>query len=276
MSRVRAVSFVFAFAALFLFAGCKAKVGDKCTSGQASCADPAGALICGSDSKLATMPCRGPKGCAATSQSLLCDNSFARENDTCNEPDDFACSIDKKSALTCKGGKFVVGETCKGTHGCEVKGDKITCDNDVADVNDPCMATGPDYACTPGGSPTLLICTDHKMIPLNSCRGTKGCRIIELPQEKKIEFFCDDSVAQANDACDEENEHACSMDKKAIFICTAHKFVAFKGCPGPTGCSFDEKGEKFTCDTTSSTGKPVNVTKPAAPAVPQKPAKKGK
>ena len=37
---------------------------------------------------------------------------------------------------------------------------------------------------------------DNKMTDLNSCRGPKACRVFELPQEKKVDFVCDDSVAQ--------------------------------------------------------------------------------
>src|SRR5262249_15342625 len=112
-----------------------------------------------------------------------------------------------------------------------------------------------------------------KMTPLNSCRGPHGCRVLELPEEKKIEFVCDDALAQEGDPCDEESEHACSMDHKALYICRSAKFVSYKACPDTQGCNFDEKGEKFSCDTASNAGRLVDVKKPVSPAIPHKPGK---
>jgi hypothetical protein len=251
--------------------GCNEKVGGKCVPGQAVCADNTSALTCGADSKFASMACRGPKGCLKKGGIIACDNSVAQLNDGCNEENDVACSTDKKTALECHGGKFVVGETCKGTKGCEIKEEKITCDNDVADVDDPCHFIG-DYACT-SDKTYVLKCVDHKMTKLNSCRGTKACRVFELPQEHKIEFVCDDSVAQLNDPCDEEGEFACAVDRKAIYQCKSNVFTMLKACTGPKGCVFDDKGEKFECDATAGSGKPIDVKRPEAAPIPQKPGK---
>jgi hypothetical protein len=274
MPKHRFVAFLVASAAVLLLSlpGCKEKVGGKCLPGQAVCSDNALALTCGTDSKYAAMQCRGPKGCARNGGTILCDNSVAQLNDGCNEENDVACAVDKKAALECHGGKFVTGETCKGQRGCEIKADKINCDNDISDVDDPCHFDG-DYACTPD-KVYVLKCIGKKMTKLNSCRGTKGCRVFELPEEKKIEFVCDDSIAQLNDPCDEEGEHACSMDKKSIYICKGAVFTAFKPCGGPKGCTFDEKGEKFECDATTGPGKPVDVKQPTPPGIPQKPGAK--
>jgi hypothetical protein len=252
--------------------GCKpAKAGDKCVAGQMVCADGASALTCGNDGKFRAMTCRGPQGCKTTGGTIACDDTFAQDKDGCDEDGEVACSTDKKAALECKGGVFGVGETCKGPHGCEVTADKIRCDNDIADLNDPCHFDG-DYACSTDKI-FVLKCVDHKMQKLNSCRGTKGCRVIELPQEKKLEFACDDSIAQLDDPCDEDGEHACAMDKKSILVCKSQKFIQHKACAGARGCSFDEKAEKFECDTSATAGKTVDVTKPA-PAAQSHKAKK--
>ena len=61
MSRVRAS--ILAFAVMSVLVACKTKAGDKCAKGQVLCGDPAGALFCGADSKLATI---GPQGPATT------------------------------------------------------------------------------------------------------------------------------------------------------------------------------------------------------------------
>src|SRR5262249_45688677 len=116
-----------------------------------------------------------------------------------------------------------------------------------------------------------LKCVDHKMQKLNSCRGAKGCNVIELPAQHKIEFVCDDSVAQLDDPCDEDGEHACAMDKKSIYVCKSNKFTLLKPCGGAKGCSFDEKGEKFECDTAATAGKGVDVTKPEGSGIAHKP-----
>jgi hypothetical protein len=273
MVKLRLAGAFAAFAVLVVLSACNEKVGGKCVAGQAVCADKTSALTCGSDGKFAPMPCRGSHGCVKTGGTIQCDNSVAQDQDVCNEDNDVACSVDKKAALECHNGKFGVGETCKGIKGCEIKKDKIVCDNDISDPDDPCHFDN-DYACT-SDKLFVLKCIDHKMKKLNSCRGTKSCRIFELPEEKKVEFVCDDTVAQLNDPCDEEGEHACSMDKKSIFECKSAVFTMLKACNGPKGCSFDAKGEKFECDATTGTGKPVDVKKGAPPPIPQKPGKKG-
>jgi hypothetical protein len=278
-SRPRALALAALLTALAaLSVGCKKpKEGDTCTPGQALCSDTdkTAALSCGSDLKLFTMACRGPKGCAKVgSAGVACDDTVAQENDGCDEEGEAACRVDKKAALECKKNKFVVGETCKGARGCTNDGENVNCDNDISDIDDPCHFNG-DYACT-SDKTYALRCVDNKMKKLNSCRGAKGCRVVELPAEKKIEFICDDSLAQVDDACDEDGEHACSMDKKAIYVCKGAKFTMLKACEGPKGCSFDDKAEKFECDTTSGPGKPVDVKQATPPGVPQKPGGKKK
>jgi hypothetical protein len=233
-------------------AGCKPKVGDKCSgAGLPRCSDPATALTC-SNGLVTAMPCRGPKGCTSNASQVQCDNSLALAGDGCDAPGDVACGVDHKSALECQNGKFALAETCKGARACEVQGDKISCDNDVADLGDPCRIEA-DYACT-SDKLMALKCVSKKFQPLNTCRGKDGCRVLELPEEQKTEFVCDDSIAQENDACDTESEEACSMDKTEIFRCKSAHFAKDHPCPG--GCSFDAKGETFVC-----AGKPAAAKK---------------
>ncbi len=242
--RVLIASLIIAFA--FVMGGCKKKAGDKCSAGQAACSDGKTALFC-ANGTLATMSCRGATGCNANGENIDCDNSVASESDGCNTVGDVACTDDHKSALECTADfKFKIGETCKGPGGCAIKGESITCDNDTADLGDPCHFNG-DYACTSDKS-LVLRCDANKMTALNTCRGPKSCRIIELPQEKKVDFFCDDSVAQEGDACDTNGEEACSMDKKALYKCQSNKFAAFRQCTGPGGCSYMEQGDRYSCE----------------------------
>ena len=263
----RLQSVVLALSAVVLFAGCKPKLGDKCSgAGLPTCSDPTTALICESG-VVTAMQCRGPKACTSSASQVQCDNSLALAGDGCDAPGDVACGVDHKSALECQGGKFSIAETCKGARGCVVEGDKISCDNDVSDVGDPCRIEA-DYACT-SDKLTALKCVAKKFQSLNTCRGKDGCRVLELPEEQKTEFVCDDSLAQENDSCDTEGEEACSMDKTELFRCKSAHFAKDHPCPG--GCSFDEKGETFVCAASATTDAPaakaaVKAT-PAAKAV---------
>jgi hypothetical protein len=111
-------------------------------------------------------------------------------------------------------------------------------------VNDPCHFIG-DYACTTDKS-LVMKCVANKMTPLNTCRGPKQCKIIQLPKQDKVEFECDDSVAQEGDACDTNGEEACTMDKKGMFVCRGNKFGSLVPCPG--GCVYEEKTDHYTCN----------------------------
>jgi hypothetical protein len=226
--------------------GCKAKAGASCSAGQVACGEEKMGLFCGGDGTFHDMTCRGPAGCQQSGTVVNCDNAVASVGDGCNTPDDAACSMDYKAALLCKGGAFAVAETCHGPGACKVAGDTITCDNDVSETGDPCRTPG-DYACT-GDRSSVLRCDAGKMAVLNTCRGPKQCAIVNHAAENKVEFVCDDSVAQAGDPCDTNGEEACSMDKKSILVCGDNKFGAPKVCAGPTGCNYDEKFDRYSCD----------------------------
>ena len=228
-------------------AGCSPKVGGKCSGTGAVCTDRTSALFC-ADGTFTAVTCRGEKGCAQNGTVVDCDESIAAEQDGCNAPDAVACTKDHKEALRCTGHRFVVDETCKGPKGCSIdSAQKIVCDNDIADVNDPCHFIG-DYACTTDKS-LVMKCVGNKMVPLNTCRGPKKCRIIQIPNQDRVDFFCDDSVAQDGDACDTNGEEACTMDKKGMFVCRGNKFGSLRPCPG--GCVYEEKTDHYTCNEAS-------------------------
>jgi hypothetical protein len=236
----------FAFFAVVLSSACKGgpKAGDPCTTGKGACVDPKSMMAC-IGGVFAPIPCQGATGCVTTGDSSECDNSLASVGDACDEIGDYACSHDMKAALTCKANKFAVEGTCKGAGACTLKKDGLYCDNDVSDPGDPCHTVG-DFACTADRKLALKCGADHTRVPLNTCKGAKGCRAHELPDQNKVEFVCDDAVADANDPCDEDGEAACTMDRKAILKCASGKFAPLTTCPG--GCSFDATGDKFDCD----------------------------
>jgi hypothetical protein len=246
----------FAVAVAVMSTGCKPKVGAACSGSQEACIDPSTGLFC-LGGKMTAMSCNGAKGCQQQGAQVACDNPTAGENDGCDTPNDVACRTDLKAALQCNANKFSVVETCKGVGGCAIKSDKVTCDNDVSDLGDPCHFNG-DYACT---SDKLLVmkCVNNTFTALNSCRGPKSCRVFDEPEAHKLTFLCDDSVANVGDACDENTEEACTLDKKSLLVCTNYKFTMSKACPGASGCNYTVQGktETYTCDTGSSAAPPT-------------------
>jgi hypothetical protein len=258
----RLIFFLFAAA---LVTGCKGapKAGDACTSGQGVCVDAKSMMAC-IKGKFAPMPCQGASGCATKGTASDCDNSLASVGDACDEIGDYACSRDLKAALSCKDNRFAVEGTCKGAGACTLKKDGLYCDNDISDPGDPCHDVG-DFACTADKKLALKCGPDHTMAPLNTCKGAKGCRAHEIPEEKKLEFICDDAVADLNDPCDENGEQACTMDRKGLLRCAGNKFLPQATCIA--GCTFDPSGDKFVCDEGAAA---------AAPAPVKKVSKKGK
>lgn len=59
---------------------------------------------------------------------------------------------------------------------------------------------------------------------------------------------CDTSVASAGDSCmGEDDEYACSPDKKHALVCKGGKFEPYLECRGKGGCSMSGRG--VSCDT---------------------------
>jgi hypothetical protein len=232
--------------ALSLSAGCKPRVGGRCTAGRAYCIDDESALFCGPDGTYEAITCGGAKRCRRYSTLVTCDQSVAALGSACTRPG-FACATDMKSALSCQGGLFVLVETCAGPEACRVLGD-IRCDNDVASPGDPCRADG-DYACTPDHMISLR-CTNREMIAINSCRGPKQCSIVHS-KPWEADFECDMSIAAENDPCFFAGYEACTADKKTMLTCKGSWYSSPIACLGEKGCSVTMDGKAFRahCDT---------------------------
>jgi hypothetical protein len=243
---------LFVAASFVMIPGCgKPKAGAKCTAGQVICSDPKSALFCGSDGTFQAMTCMGSAGCQTAGQKVTCDQSIANTNDACAGPG-YACATDKKTALQCTGGKYVPAETCKGPGACKVAAGDISCDNDVADLNDPCRDKG-DYACTSDKS-NALQCDNNKMGLVNTCRGPKGCNVIH--KGKEVDIDCDMSIVQENDVCAIPNNEGCSLDKKTMLTCRGGKYTSPVACNGPNGCTVTANAKNFrvTCDQSGGGG----------------------
>jgi len=71
------------------------------------------------------------------------------------------------------------------------------------------------------------------------CRGPDGCQKLEGRAR------CDNALARTGDACDEEHDFACALDRKAALECQAGQFRIVDAYAGIQGCSL--KGDDITC-----------------------------
>lgn len=225
----------------------KPKLGGKCTAGQSACTDGKSGLFCGSDGTYKAMTCNGDKGCVANGPKAACDNDVAAVGDGCDTPMDGACAADHKSMMQCKNEAFVLVDTCKGPGACKIQGDMLVCDNDIADIADPCGNDG-NFACT-SDKLTALQCKGGKYGAIQTCRGPKSCAIVH-PKPKTTDIDCDFTIAAENDPCFFPNNEACTSDKKTMLTCTGGKYTTPVACPGPNGCNVTvtAKSSKVTCD----------------------------
>jgi hypothetical protein len=169
---------------LFILVQCNAlkqKVGDKCVNnGKFTCADGQNALLCQTGT-LVSMPCRGPKGCTGMGPASQCDDDFGMVGEVCmvdSTGENYACQTDMKAQLACVNGKWAVNSTCKGPGACKVVGLMVNCDDNFADVGDPCKSNASDanYSCTPDKK-DMVVCTNNKFVKAKECHGPKGCHI---------------------------------------------------------------------------------------------------
>jgi hypothetical protein len=151
--------------------------------------------------------------------------------------------VDDKKALACHDGKWEE-MICKGTDGCSKNGTlEKPCDQGVAEDKDVCNLAD-DYVCT-SDKKGMLQCTKNKWTLVQSCLGERACAI----DKKKV--TCDNSIANLGDTCREEDDYACTPDKKGALACRSGKFVQASLCKGPKGCRVTggkDQGYKVECD----------------------------
>ncbi len=158
-----------------------AKEGEVCNlSNNFVCtADKKAMLECQKNKWVTSQTCLGERGCSINEKKITCDNSIANLDDKCPAEDDgidYACTPDKKAALVCRKGKFVMASPCKGPKACRVAGDKssgfkVECDDSVANVGDPCEKEG-HYACAPDER-SIVRCKDKKFVQDDKCTKPK-------------------------------------------------------------------------------------------------------
>ncbi len=159
--------------------------------------------------------------------------------------------FDKKTALSCQGGKFV-SVSCAGPLGCTKFQEHANCDTSVANEGDLCMGDGEDeYACSPDRK-RAVVCKSGKYERYLECRGKGRCSVLGHT------ISCDTSVAAKGDPCKSQGTVACTEDQKMMLTCRDGKFDLYRYCRGMYGCFM--KGESPSCDETlSMEGDPCGI-----------------
>jgi len=143
-------------------------------------ADKKAMLQCAKTKWALAQTCLGERGCVMEKKKVTCDNSVANVGDGCREEDDYACAPDKKSAVVCRGGKFVVASLCKGPKACKVSGGqgqpyKVECDDSVAAAGDACEKED-HYSCS-SDEKAILRCRGKKFEVEEKCKGRDKCQV---------------------------------------------------------------------------------------------------
>jgi hypothetical protein len=217
-----------------LAAACsKPTAGEACKKeGQQVCADERDSLVC-VDGKWEKLVCRGAGGCKTAGSDVACDNDTFAVGEPCDlSQNDYECGPDKVSVVQCKGKHWKLAGKCPGPKGCTSQKQKVACDDSIADPGMPCATEG-SAACS-GDKQSLLKCKNGAMVEDAKCRGAKACDPTSgVPK-------CDTTIAQAGDACGNDDEAACSADGTKLLRCRSHVMVAMQVCKGPCKVSGTE------------------------------------
>ncbi len=163
-----------------------ANKGDGCAEAEdlACTTDKKSELRCRSNHFVIASTCKGPTGCFFTGNKLHCDTDLADLTDPCEDKDDLACSMDKKSLYKCDGTKYDIESTCRGPKGCVIEGTNVRCDHHIAETGDACHTEGA-YACT-ADKKALLVCRGNKFKKEKGC--TRACSFTD--RGDTTEFDC--------------------------------------------------------------------------------------
>jgi hypothetical protein len=154
-----------------------AKLGDECeVPANLACADDKkSSLECKDHKWVLDEACLGPKGCTMQNRELDCDTTTSKEGDKCARENNHACSMDQKSHLVCKGGKYALVEHCRGAKACSTVGTKVQCDDSLAQAGEPCDTVN-HHACSLDGK-MVVKCDGTKWLADDPCKGKKICKL---------------------------------------------------------------------------------------------------
>ena len=179
--------------------------------------------------------------CIAGASVALLGGCKPKAGATCKIETKEVC-VDAKQALVCHDGKWE-DMTCRGPSGCAKNGNESSCDQTVAEDKDVCNLAS-DFVCS-GDKKSMLECQRNRWTFSQSCLGERSCSM----EQRKV--ICDNSTASAGDACREEDDYACSPDKKVALVCRSQKFTVANNCKGKNGCKIvgdKATGFKVECD----------------------------
>ncbi len=207
-----------------------------CSGAIGSCSSQREALFC-VDGRYTRLACSGPAGCSEQGGNFRCDQSVAAVGDRCASEDTAACTADLQSYLVCENGRYVMHAHCRGANHCQNGAGRVTCDETIAEPDDPCGAGG--AACSPSHD-AFLRCTEGRFVESLRCRGPEGCHI------DGTRVLCDQSLAAVGDVCDAEGAATCSTDRASLLRCRGGVLVQGVTCRGPRHCY--EEGTMVRCD----------------------------
>jgi len=227
--------------------GCKAKLGDACSPGQATCQDDATALVCQAG-KYVGAACASPAGCRTAGDVTTCDFRGASVAAACiasvGVPG--ACADDGKSMWSCV--DFAVRhDPCDGPKGCRATESRIQCDAlpPTPKPGDPCLKSQEgDMRCA-AGDKSYVRCAAGTYVLASLCRGPNGCK--PIPELDTV--GCDVAFGEEGDVC--LSGETCTADGVTLLECTESKLIATRKCRGPHGCK-ETRVDKRDCDDSIS------------------------
>lgn len=215
--------------------GGSCKTGNIFGNGPGTCVDKQNALVC-VDGTYQKLKCqKSATGCMEVMGEVSCD-AVKEVGEVCPGEGEFDCATEGKAWLDCKGGKWVEHMKCSKLCVKNVEG--IKCENAEGKAGDKCTKEQFDQAVCSSDKMTLLVCDGEKFFAASSCRGQNKCRA----SNKQI--LCDTSMAEIDDACEEEGKLSCDTAKKTMLKCTNKKFVKEQDCKKRCNNAFD----KYSCD----------------------------
>lgn len=186
--------------------------------------------------------CRGPAGCRPEERlDATCDESIAEEGETCLVASDVTCSPDRTRMLRCVEHAWRLGAPCSGELGCVPKATKVSCDNSISALGDPCLEED-DYACA-ADHRTALKCSGGRFGVISRCHGPKGCSIDRRTETTNV--VCDDSLSTLGDPCEATGHYACTPDQRSILVCKSRTYALDSRCKSKEKC--EVRGELVGC-----------------------------
>lgn len=173
-----------------------ASVGDGCNQVKdAACSsDRTQALVCTGEKFVLAQPCKGPRGCTTSGETVYCDNALAEPGDLCTEEGDDACKTDRSSFMKCVHGNFQITNSCRGPKKCTVtekpeeNKEHFECDDSLTEPGDPCEEEG-EESCSIDRK-ELHACKANKVIVEKPCPGPGGCTLTAT-KSRMSHFQCD-------------------------------------------------------------------------------------